>query len=117
MKNKDKNKGDFQIPEEALKKIKSQGELDDFFHDLYKQAVEGMLKAEMDEHLGYEKNQSRENGSDNSRNGYSNKTLKTNIGNIPLDVPRDRDSSFDPVIVPMDISEYADPPNPDLKTR
>jgi len=100
MKEKDKRSDDFHIPEEALKKIKSQGELDDFFHDLYKQAVEGMLKAEMDEHLGYEKNQPREYGSDNSRNGYSNKTLKTNIGNIPLDVPRDRDSSFDPVIVP-----------------
>jgi len=54
----------------------------------------------MDEHLGYSKHQARENESDNSRNGYSNKTLKTNIGDIPLDVPRDRDSSFDPVIVP-----------------
>ena len=58
MKEKDKMKGDFQIPEEALKKINSQTELDDFFSDLYKQAVEGMLKAEMDEHLGYEKHQS-----------------------------------------------------------
>jgi len=100
MKEKDKKESDFQIPEETLKKIKSQGELDDFFHDLYKQAVEGMLKAEMDEHLGYEKHQSKEKLRDNSRNGYSSKTLKTNIGNIPLDVPRDRDSSFDPVIVP-----------------
>lgn len=100
MKEKEKKRNDFQIPEEALKKIKSQSELDDFFHDLYKQAVEGMLKAEMDEHLGYSKHQARENESGNSRNGYSNKTLKTNIGDIPLDVPRDRDSSFDPVIVP-----------------
>ena len=47
MKEKDKKKSDFQIPEETLKKIKSQGELDDFFHDLYKQAVEGMLKPEL----------------------------------------------------------------------
>jgi transposase-like protein len=100
MKVKDKNKSDFQIPEETLMKIKSQGELDEFFHDLYKQAVEGMLKAEMNEHLGYEKHQSREMSSGNSRNGYSSKTLKTDIGNIPLDVPRDRDSSFEPVIVP-----------------
>ena len=99
MKEKDK-KGDFKIPEEALDKIKSQSELDDFFSDLYKQAVEGMLKAELDDHLGYEKHQTRENPGDNSRNGFSKKTLKTNIGNIPLDVPRDRESSFDPVIVP-----------------
>jgi hypothetical protein len=52
MKKKEKSKEDFQIPEEALRKIKSQAELDDFSHGLYKQAVEGMLKAEMDEHLG-----------------------------------------------------------------
>jgi transposase-like protein len=100
MKNKDEGKDDFQIPEEALRKIKSQTELDDFFHGLYKQAVEGMLKAEMDEHLGYQKHQSKDKAGDNSRNGYSNKSLKTNIGNIPLEVPRDRESSFDPVIVP-----------------
>ena len=49
MKEKDKKKGDFLIPEEALSKIKSQSELDDFFTDLYKQAVEGMLKAELDD--------------------------------------------------------------------
>ncbi len=102
MKEKDKNeeKSNFEIPQEALKKIKSQAELDDFFHGLYKQAVEGMLKAEMDEHLGYQKHQSKDKTGDNSRNGFSNKVLKTNIGDVPLDVPRDRESSFDPVIVP-----------------
>lgn len=97
---KDKEKDDFMIPEEALRKIKSQSELDDFFHGLYKQAVEGMLKAEMDEHLGYQKHKPKEKSGENNRNGYSSKTLKTNIGDIPLDVPRDRESSFDPVIVP-----------------
>ena len=45
MKEKEK-KGDFKIPEEALEEIESQSELDDFFSDLYKQAVEGMLKAD-----------------------------------------------------------------------
>lgn len=100
MNKKDKEENDFQIPEEALKKIKSQSELDEFFHGLYKQAVEGMLKAEMDEHLGYPKHQIKDKTGFNSRNGFSNKVLKTNIGDIPLDVPRDRDSSFDPVIVP-----------------
>jgi transposase-like protein len=100
MKEKEKKNGDFHIPVEALKKIKSQSELDDFFHALYKQAIEGMLKAEMEEHLGYAKHHPRDKLGDNSRNGYSNKKLKTSIGDIPLDVPRDRDSSFDPVIVP-----------------
>lgn len=100
MKNTDKENDEFQIPPEALKKIKSQGELEDFFHGLYKQAVEGMLKAEMDEHLGYQKHQAKEKTGSNSRNGYSSKVLKTNIGDIPLDVPRDRESSFEPVLVP-----------------
>lgn len=100
MKNISDENDDFQIPPEALKKIKSQSELDDFFHGLYKQAVEGMLRAEMDEHLGYQKHQTKEKSGVNSRNGYSNKVLKTNIGDIPLEVPRDRDSSFEPVLVP-----------------
>ena len=90
----------FSIPDDALKKIKTQSELDDFFQKLYKQAIENMLKAEMEDHLGYKKHEKAEKESKNSRNGYSNKTLKTNIGNIPLDMPRDRDSSFEPKVIP-----------------
>lgn len=90
----------FSIPDDALKKIKTQSELDDFFQKLYKQAIENMLKAEMENHLGYKKHEKAEKDSKNSRNGYSNKTLKTNIGNIPLDMPRDRDSSFEPKVIP-----------------
>lgn len=89
----------FQIPEESLKKIKTQAELEDFIQSLYKQAVENMLKAEMDEHLGYKKH-NKEVRSSNSRNGSSAKTLKTNIGDIPLEIPRDRESSFNPVVIP-----------------
>ena len=88
------------IPEDAFRNIKTQAELDDYFHKLYKQAVENMLKAEMEEHLGYKKHEKVVKDNKNSRNGFSNKTLKTNIGDIPLDIPRDRDSSFDPKIVP-----------------
>lgn len=92
------NEKQFSIPEDALKKIKTQTELDDFFHKLYKQAVENMLKSEMEDHLGYKKHEKV--CKDNSRNGYSNKTLKTSIGDIPLEIPRDRDSSFEPKVVP-----------------
>jgi putative transposase len=90
----------FSIPEETLKKLKSQKEIEDYVSHLYKYAVENMLKAEMEEHLGYKKNEKSSKKNGNNRNGYSNKTLKTNIGDIPLDVPRDRDSSFEPVVVP-----------------
>lgn len=90
----------FEIPEEQLKKMKTQEELESYISKLYKHAVQSMLKAELDEHLGYKKHDPSGNNSGNSRNGSSSKTLKTNIGDIPLDVPRDRDSSFDPVIIP-----------------
>ena len=90
----------FEIPEEQLKKMKTQEELEAYISKLYKHAVQTMLKAEMDEHLGYKKHDPAGKNTGNSRNGSSSKTLKTNIGDIPLDVPRDRDSSFDPVLVP-----------------
>lgn len=51
----------------------------------------------MDEHLGYERHQPYDNA--NSRNGYSSKTLLTEDGSFDVDVPRDRDGSFEPQIV------------------
>ena len=90
----------FKIPEEALKKIKSQEEFEEFIQKLYKQGVEALLKAEINEHLGYPKHDPSGNNSGNSRNGFSKKTLKTNLGEVPLDVPRDRNSTFDPIVVP-----------------
>jgi putative transposase len=90
----------FKIPEEALKKIKTQAEFEDFIQRLYKQGVEALLKAEIKEHLGYSKYDPAGKNSGNSRNGSSRKTLKTNLGEVPLDVPRDRNSTFDPVVVP-----------------
>jgi len=85
MKAKDKN-GNFKIPEDALEKIKSQSELDDFFSDLYKQAVEGMLKAELDDHLGSEKHQTR-NGPCRSVPGES--LLISLLLNLKIDAKTD----------------------------
>jgi transposase-like protein len=58
------------------------------------------LKAEINEHLGYPKHDPAGKNSGNSRNGFSRKTLKTNLGEVPLDVPRDRNATFEPVVVP-----------------
>ena len=90
----------FKIPEEVLKKIKTQEEFESYFQELYKQGVEALLKAEIGEHLGYPKHDASGKNSGNSRNGSSRKTLKTNLGEVPLDVPRDRNATFDPIIVP-----------------
>jgi transposase-like protein len=91
---------EFKFPEDQLKKIKSKEEFEDFFTKLYKQGVEALLKAEMEEHLGYKKHDPKGKNSGNNRNGTSGKTLKTNLGEIPLDVPRDRNSTFEPVAIP-----------------
>lgn len=66
---------------------------------LFKGTLEQMLEAEMDEHLGYEKHNPSGNNSGNSRNGYGSKTIKTELGETELRVPRDRNGTFDPQVV------------------
>ena len=61
--------------------------------------VSKALSAEMTEHLGYEKHETAGRGSGNSRNGTSEKTLKTDSGEMPIEVPRDRNGSFEPQLV------------------
>ncbi|WP_432452821.1 MULTISPECIES: IS256 family transposase [unclassified Agarivorans] len=82
---------------EAAKSIKTPSDLDDFRKMLTKVTVETALNAELDDHLGYQKH--AEKPDKNSRNGYSSKTLITDDGEIELDVPRDRDASFEPKLV------------------
>src|SRR5215204_3328112 len=66
---------------------------------LTKQVLEAGLEVEMDEHLGYEKHAVEGRNHGNSRNGTRSKTVLTEIGPVDIDVPRDRDSSFDPQTV------------------
>lgn len=66
---------------------------------LLKNAIEGMLDAELTDELGYEKHSSVGKNTGNSRNGKSRKTLKNENGEIDISIPRDRNGSFDPVIV------------------
>ena len=61
--------------------------------------LERALSAEMDDHLGYAKHDPAGRNGGNSRNGSSSKTLKTEQGMMPIEVPRDRDSSFEPQII------------------
>ena len=66
---------------------------------LTKQVLEAGLEVEMDEHLGYPKHAVEGRNHGNSRNGTRSKTVLTEIGPVEIDVPRDRDSSFDPQTV------------------
>jgi putative transposase len=70
------------------------------FKELKKALLERALGAELSVHLGYEKGDPGGRGSGNSRNGYSEKTVLTEDGSIDLSVPRDRNGTFEPVIVP-----------------
>jgi len=85
---------------EFLKQFKDSGELNGFMEELYARAMEQMLEGEMDSHLGYEKHSPEGVNTGNSRNGKTSKTVKTTLGEVELEVPRDRNSSFEPVLIP-----------------
>ena len=73
---------------------------------LTKQLLERAMQAEMTEHLGYEKNASVSNDTGNTRNGSYNKNIKGDFGQLDVTVPRDRNASFDPVILPKGQSRF-----------
>ena len=70
---------------------------------------EAMLQGEMNSHLGDSNNERGEKESVNRRNGHSKKTLKTTVGDVPIEVPRDRDGAFEPAAVPKrEVSDIQD---------
>lgn len=73
---------------------------DGLLKTLFKRLIETAGGAELEMHLGYEKGDPAGRGSGNSYNGTSPKTLKTDLGEIAIDMPRDRNSTFEPQIVP-----------------
>ena len=90
--------------------FKTAGDIQEAIKDLFKDTIQEMLNAELTEHLGYEKNEYTDNN-ENYRNGYSQKTVHSSEGDITLDIPRDRQGTFDPVIVEKgqkDISNIED---------
>ena len=84
---------DYETPEDLL------GD-DGLFKQLKKALLERALGAELSDHLGYEKGDPVGRGTGTSRNGHSDKTVLTEDGEVKLSVPRDRNGSFEPVIVP-----------------
>jgi len=82
---------------EAVKTLKTEQDLNDFRAMLTKVTVEAALNAELDDHLGYAKNEKSSTG--NSRNGVTRKTLRTEDGQFELDTPRDRQGDFEPRLV------------------
>ena len=86
-------------------------DVQEMLKDLLGDTLEGMLEAEMDQALGYSKYDYKNKETDNSRNGFSKKTVVSSMGNIDLDIPRDRNGEFEPQIVrknQTDISNIED---------
>jgi putative transposase len=89
------------LPKNFFKQFKSKEEFQEFFQNLFKQGVQEMLQGELDEHLGYEKHSPEGYNTGNSRNGSSKKKIKTDtLGDMVLNIPRDRKSTFEPRLIP-----------------
>jgi Transposase and inactivated derivatives len=81
-------------------KFKSTGEVLESLKDIFKDVIQEVLEAEMDDHLGYDKHYPEQTPGVNSRNGYSKKVLKSELGPIELKMPRDRQGEFEAQIIP-----------------
>ncbi len=101
--------------EEKLKNVKTLSDLtgpNGVFQEMFKSTIERILKAEQEAHLGYEPYKKGDVESENYRNGYSKKKLRTSSGEIEIQVPRDRQGSFEPKFVQKHQSF-----DPDLEKR
>ncbi len=92
--------------------LKGMNDINELVKELISQVLEQGLDGELEEELGYSKYDYRNKETDNSRNGYSSKTMHTSFGDMQLDVPRDRKGEFEPQLVqkhqntlPHDIEE------------
>jgi len=86
-------------------------DVQEMLKDLLGDTLQGMLEAEMDEKLGYSKYDYKNKETEDSRNGYSKKTVVSSLGEIDLDIPRDRKGEFEPQVVKKnqtDISNIED---------
>lgn len=94
-----------EIPKDLLSKdfisqFQTEEDVSNFLTDLHARVIEQMLEGEMDAHLGYEKHSSCGINSGNSRNGSYEKKIQTQHGESIIEVPRDRQGEFEPVVVP-----------------
>lgn len=89
-----------QLPSDFFNRFKSMQDINGFMDKLFKRGVEKMLESELSEHLGYDKHSVKGNGSGNSRNGKTRKLVKSSSGEIIIEVPRDRQGEFNPIVLP-----------------
>jgi transposase-like protein len=96
-----KDESSEQFPKGFFKQFKDKEQFQEYFNSLFKRGIEEMLQGELDEHLGYLKHNKDGYNSGNSRNGSFPKTINTeNVGEVVLNIPRDRNGEFEPIIIP-----------------
>lgn len=88
-----------QVVKELAKDCKSMEDIQVKMRDLFRDTIQHVFESEINEHLGYEKHNNAGDGSGNSRNGYSKKTVKTKYGSTELHIPRDRNGEYEPQII------------------
>ena len=94
------------LSKELIRQIIADGSLSnpkdigDYLKGMFKDVIQEMLEQELAIELGYEKGDIQNKNTDNRRNGYSKKTVKSQFGNVELDMPRDRNSDFEPKVIP-----------------
>jgi transposase-like protein len=94
-------KEDGKLPKDFAKQFKTKEDFHSYFQELYKQGIEQLLQGELDAHLGYEKHKTEGYNTGNSRNGSFPKTVKSEtLGDMVLRIPRDRNSEFEPQLIP-----------------
>ena len=99
-----------ELLEELLKDYKGPEDLtgeNGILKQLTKALVEQAMGAELTEHLGYEKHEAGEKPGENRRNGNSSKTVQTDQGPMNIEVPRDREGTFEPKIIEKHQREFA----------
>ena len=108
MRKKDENKN--KLVQAILEEYKPETAKDvqDALKDIFGPMFEAMLQGEIENHLGYSNNSKEEKETENRRNGYISKNVKTSMGEMKIDVPRDRDGSFEPLLVPKRTKDISD---------
>ncbi len=93
------NEKEMELVKYLISGCKTTGDIQEKLKRLFAGTIEQMLEAEMEEHLGYEKNSIAGNNTGNSRNGYGKKTIISDYGECEIAVPRDRNGEFEPKVL------------------
>ena len=79
--------------------VKTTRDVQEMLKDLFASTIHEMLEAELEDHLGYDKYDNKNKNTKNSRNGYRSKKVKSDFGEIQINIPRDRNGDFEPKVI------------------